>query len=175
MTKIWTPELLKALEDWWDAGGSPYPDEAFRHGYRACEEKNSAAPMSDLQKRLRAYADWLVSCALGNIPEEAATAYEAVSELERLRRELEEARAENDRMRERLQIDPGGGDAIDAAESALAHVLTVRDEYKAENDRLRIKLQEILESPVSQENSYDCFQGIKDIAREAIAKAEGGE
>lgn len=43
MTKIWTPELLKALEDWWDAGGSPYPDEAFRHGYRACEEKNSAA------------------------------------------------------------------------------------------------------------------------------------
>lgn len=55
--------------------------------------------MSDLQTRLRAYADWLVSCALGNIPEEAATAYEAVSrisqqdaELERVRRELEEAK-----------------------------------------------------------------------------------
>lgn len=34
-------------------------------------------------------------------------------------------------------------------------------------------LKEILESPESQENSYDCFQGLKDLARAAIAKAEG--
>lgn len=33
-------------------------------------------------------------------------------------------------------------------------------------------LRDIVDSPESQENSYDCFQGIKDIARAAIAKAE---
>jgi hypothetical protein len=33
--------------------------------------------------------------------------------------DLESLRAENERMSERLQVDPGGGDAIDALESAL--------------------------------------------------------
>ena len=70
--------------------------------------------MSDLQKRLRPYADWLVSCALGNIPEEAATAYEAASrisqqeaELERLRREVEEVKAEVANWRQAFAVGAG--------------------------------------------------------------------
>lgn len=55
---------------------------------------------------------------VGNL-EAAGTLHD---ELMAVRRELAEARAENDRLRERLQFDPGGGDAIDALESAMEHL-----------------------------------------------------
>ncbi|MDX0897481.1 hypothetical protein GOD90_10810 [Sinorhizobium medicae] len=46
----------------------------------------------DLVERLRKEADWLVSCACGNIPDDARLWIDAADELDRLRRELEEAR-----------------------------------------------------------------------------------
>ncbi|WP_457659544.1 hypothetical protein [Sinorhizobium medicae] len=46
----------------------------------------------DLVERLRKEADWLVSCACGNIPDDARLWIDAADEIDRLRRELEEAR-----------------------------------------------------------------------------------
>lgn len=46
----------------------------------------------DLVERLRKEADWLVSCACGNIPDDARLWIDAADEIARLRRELAEAR-----------------------------------------------------------------------------------
>lgn len=48
--------------------------------------------MSDIVERLRSHANWYISCALGNVPEEANDELEAADEIARLRSELAKAR-----------------------------------------------------------------------------------
>ena len=50
--------------------------------------------MTGLVERLRNHANWYISCACGNVPEEAATELEAAAEITRLQQELETARAD---------------------------------------------------------------------------------
>lgn len=42
---------------------------------------------------LKAWADWYVSCAGGNVPHEAQAAYDAIDEIKRLRSENEKMRS----------------------------------------------------------------------------------
>lgn len=45
---------------------------------------------------LKAWADWYVSCAGGNVPNEAQAAYDAIDEIARLTAEVERLRSEID-------------------------------------------------------------------------------
>ena len=57
----------------------------------------------NLVEQLRSHANWYISCAGGNIPNEAATEIEAADAIERLQKELETAReALEDIARQRL-------------------------------------------------------------------------
>ena len=59
--------------------------------------------MTGLVERLRNHANWYISCACGNVPDEAATELEAAAEITRLQKELERAReALEDIARQRL-------------------------------------------------------------------------
>lgn len=74
-----------------------------------------------LAERLRKEADWLVSCACGNIPDDARLWIDAADEITRLRRELEEARRALRQMRcprpcNHQPEDLDAGDCIDAGE-----------------------------------------------------------
>ena len=54
----------------------------------------------NLVERLRSHANWYISCAGGNIPNEAATEIEAADTIERLQKELETAREDAARIAE---------------------------------------------------------------------------
>jgi len=64
----------------------------------------------NLVERLRSHANWYISCAGGNIPNEAATEIEAADTIERLQKELETAREALERVCKAVEREPIAGD-----------------------------------------------------------------
>ena len=59
--------------------------------------------MTGLVERLRNHANWYISCACGNVPDEAATELEAAAEITRLQAENASLREQVEKAREALE------------------------------------------------------------------------
>jgi len=69
--------------------------------------------MTGLVERLRNHANWYISCACGNVPEEAATELEAAAEITRLQAENASLREQVEKAREALEPFAKVGKLID--------------------------------------------------------------
>jgi len=91
----------------------------------------------NLVERLRSHANWCISCAGGNIPDEAATEIEAADAIERLQKELETAREALEpfaRVADSYEPDEG-----DDACVAWAHDFTIGSLRRARDARRTTK------------------------------------